>query len=337
MSFLYPITTLSFAYPIVFLLPIVALMAVLIRENKSRAIHHPQVRFLRGISPSIRLRIMRPARRLLSFLIVILLTIAAARPQRVTVLNELRDSRNIMLAVDVSKSMTVEDFGDSFGRISRMEAVKRVVADFVRARTDDRLGLVVFGSNAYLQAPLTMDHSIIESLIQRISAGMAGDGTAIGDGLGVSLKRIEELPSEARAIVLITDGVSNSGKVSPLQAAKIAADLKIKVHTVGIGSDSSVVVRGPGGFFSSRMIQQGEFDEATLKKIAELTGGVYFHAKDFEGLKQIYAEIDKLESTESEEPSRQKVEEFFAMYAVAALFIYSIYLLVTCTIFSRIP
>ncbi|MBN8548035.1 MAG: VWA domain-containing protein [Deltaproteobacteria bacterium] len=336
MSLLYPLLTLSFAYPWAFLFPVMLSYFLMVRRRPAQAVLTPSASLLEGATPSLRLRLRTPILGILSFLFVIFLSIAAARPQKLTMLNSPYEARNIMLSIDISRSMSTDDFASKRGNISRMQGVKTVVSQFVTERGEDRIGLVVFGSSAFLQSPLTLDHKLLSEIVDHLEVGLAGDGTAIGDGLGLSLKRIQDLPGESKAVILLTDGVSNSGHVNPIKAAKVAKDLGVKVHTIGIGS-ADTIGSLQGGFFSGQLRAQAEFDEATLKEIANITGGVYFNAGSIDGLTKVYDQIDRLDRTDAEEPQRQVVEEYFVEYAAAAFVCYLLYLLLARSVFLKVP
>lgn len=241
-----------------------------------------------------------------------------------------------MLAIDISGSMRSRDFKTLLGRTSRLQAVKEVLSRFIADRTKDRLGLVVFGTNAFLQSPLTSDHSFLIDMISRLEVGMAGEDTAIGDGIGLSIKRIEDVPGETKAIILLTDGVNRTGQVSPIKAASVARDLGIKIHTVGIGSEDSAAGSSQG-YFPFFQTQGMEFDEETLKKIAEITGGIYFNASSLERLQEVYQEIDKLETTEQDDPGTEVRDELFAAALFYALPFYLLLLLLSRTILLKVP
>lgn len=263
-----------------------------------------------------------------------MLAIAAARPRMLLIHEQKYLGRDLILTLDVSGSMKEYDFKAPGSRtLTRLDAVKLVVSEFVKERIGDRIGLVIFGSHSYVQAPLTSDHGLLVQLINLLRVGVAGDGTAIGDGLGTSLNRLKDIEGSSKAIILLTDGANNSGQVNPLQAAKIAKQLDIKIHTIGIGSGRS---RRQGSLSSIRGAQ-AEFDEPMLKEIASLTGGVYFNAKDLEGLKRVYDEIDSLENRATDEPQRQDFQELFAPYAFAAGCFLVLYLLLSETIYRKIP
>ena len=326
-----------YAYPWVALVPILGLFIFLFQRKEAVAVLSPHIGVYSSLPVSWRVRLRTPVLGLLGTVFICCLLISAARPQKITIMQLPEESRNILLALDISRSMSARDFRAGSGYASRLDAVKEVVSEFVKSRPYDRIGLVVFGSQAYLQAPLTLDHPIIEQILKRLRVGLAGDGTAIGDGLGLSVKRIESFKGDSRSIVLLTDGVSNSGKVNPLKAAKVAKNLGIKVHTIGIGSNQPVSLQLGRGFFGGRSVNRVEYDEITLKEIADITGGVFFNASSLEGLSDVYQEIDKLETTSREEPTRERIEEFFAKYLSISLIAYLSYLALSTTIFSRIP
>jgi len=338
MNFLYPILTMSFSYPAVLAMPFIFLFFSMLNKRKlSKGISYPQVLHLKALKPTLRLRLRAPVLMTLSALCIIFLSLAAARPQKVSNLFIPQESRNIMLAIDLSGSMRAHDFRSDSGNISRIEGVKRVITKFLAQRSMDRIGAVVFGSDAYLLSPLTFDHQLISELVEGLEIGVAGDATAIGDGLGLSIKRLRDLEGHSKAIILLTDGANNAGQINPMQAAQVAQRLGIKVHTIGMGSDQPIVQRLPGSMFSSREALEPEYDEEALKAIAELTGGIYFNAHSLEMLRDVYDEIDKLEKAPTEESSAVIVEELFSQYALAALICYFIYLLLVNSIFMKLP
>lgn len=337
MNILYAITTLSFAYPLVLFAPMVYLFIRMVRPSGSEAAAFPKIDALRAISPTLRLRLRRPTLGFLAGLFIVSLALGAARPQKITIVEAPHESRNLMLALDISRSMGTRDFLSGYKKLSRLSAVKQVLAQFITARKHDRLGIVVFGNTAYLQSPLTLDHELLNQLIRQLEVGIAGNGTAIGDGLGLSLKRLQEIAGETKAVILLTDGVSNAGQVNPIKAAKVAKDLGIKVHTIGIGSKDPVKVRVQTGSFSHAIVNRIEFDEKTLKEIASITGGVYFNAEDLKELETVYQEIDRLERSKRDEPAREVVQELFMPYAILALVSYLLYLLLSNSVFMKVP
>lgn len=233
-------------------------------------------------------------------LALILLILALARPQWGTEEVEITtEGINIVLAVDLSESMAALDFKRDGKVIDRLEAAKGVVEAFVAKRQGDRIGLVVFGSSAYTQLPLTRDYNTIVSILERLRIGAAGKQTAIGDAVGISLKRLADIESRSNVVILLTDGRSNAGDISPETAADIARSKGIKVYTIGVGSRGEAPFLVTDPLFGKRYVyQRVDIDEETLKNIAEKTSGRYFRAEDTQGLQEIYDTIDQLEKTE---------------------------------------
>jgi Ca-activated chloride channel family protein len=253
------------------------------------------------------------------------------------VVQQERASRNIVLVVDASNSMSARDFPTSLGQTTRMEGLKATVAEYVRTRSRDRIALVVFGNTAYLQSPLTSDTTLVEDLVKSIQPRMAGDGTAIGDGLGLALKRLREVKEGTKAIILMTDGVNTAGQVSPIKAAHIAKDLGIQIHTIGIGTGAAPILNQPlGGMLGAPLGPMADFDEKTLKEIATMTGGSYFNASSQEGIRAVYKEIEKLTETEEEQPDKTIVEELYAPFVAIALVAYLLGVLLAATYFMKV-
>lgn len=226
----------------------------------------------------------------------ILLVVAAARPQWVGESIQLpTEGRDLLLAVDISGSMETADMTIDNKQLRRIDAVKFVVGDFVERRENDRLGLILFGSQAYLQAPLTFDRATVGKLLQEAELGFAGQKTAIGDAIGLAIKRLRDRPAKSRVLILLTDGANTAGEVDPKQAADLAAIAGIKIYTVGVGADEMVQET----FFGRRRVNpSADLDETTLSYIAEQTGGRYFRAKGPEDLIRIYQKLDELEPIE---------------------------------------
>ena len=223
----------------------------------------------------------------------LLLVIAAARPVWLGEPIELPVSgRDLMLAVDLSGSMQTRDFVIDGKAVSRLTAIKKIAGDFIKRRVGDRIGLILFGSKAYVQAPLTFDRSTVNTLLQQSAIGLAGDQTAIGDAIGLAVKRLAQHPHGNKVLILLTDGGNDAGEVSPLEAAKLAAQAGMTIYTIGVGADEMLV----HSFFGTQRINpSSDLDEKTLRAIAAITGGRYFRASDSEGLNRIYAILDKLQ------------------------------------------
>jgi Ca-activated chloride channel family protein len=241
-------------------------------------------------------------RTLSVWLLWLLLLLAAARPTWVGEPIELpKSGRDLMLAVDISGSMRIEDMQVGESLISRVESVKHVATDFISHRTGDRVGLILFGSNAYVQSPLSFDTATVKRFLAEAQIGFAGEETAIGDAIGLAVKRLKERPAESRVLVLLTDGQDTASAVKPLDAAQLAAKLGIRIHTIAIGADVLTLPGLFGSRFGSRQVNpSAELDEVTMQKIAQLTGGEYFRARDPQELARIYQLIDQLEPVEQE-------------------------------------
>jgi Ca-activated chloride channel homolog len=254
------------------------------------------------------------ARLALATLAWLLLVLAAARPQHVGDTIRLPvTGRSIMLAVDLSGSMQTPDMRSGDDAVSRLTAVKAVAGDFIQRRAGDRLGLILFGDQAYLQAPLTLDRRTVLTLLDEAQIGLAGQQTAIGDAIGLAIKRLHDEPEGNRVLILLTDGASNSGTVSPLKAADLAAQEGVRIYTIGVGADPASsplgLMRGGGD----------DLDEGALQAIAQKTGGEYFRASDVASLKKIYALIDKIEPRSKDEQSWRPVDELYLWPLGAAL------------------
>ncbi|WP_150047460.1 vWA domain-containing protein [Methylomonas rhizoryzae] len=249
----------------------------------------------------------------------ICLVVAATRPQWLGEPLELAVSgRDLMLAVDVSGSMEEKDFVINDKRYDRLTATKYVVSDFVQRRVGDRIGLVLFGTRAYLHVPLTFDRKTVETLLNEAFIGITEDDpqTSIGDAIGLAVKRLENEKSESRVLILLTDGANTAGELTPLKAAEIAARHHLKIYTVGIGADEMLV----RSLFGTRRVNpSADLDEKTLQAIANTTGGRYFRARNTEELEQIYSLLDQLEPVEKDKQFfRPRTDLFYWPLAAAA-------------------
>lgn len=252
-----------------------------------------------------------------SLLWLALLT-ALARPHIVGDVVELPTSgRDLMLAIDISGSMDIEDMQWQSRPVNRLFTVKKVLNDFVSQRQGDRLGLVLFGSQAYLQAPLTFDWQTVQTLMNEAQIGLAGKKTAIGDAIGLTIKRLQSNPEQSRVVILLTDGANTAGEVEPLKAAELAKQSKVKIYTIGLGADAMEV----SSFFGTRQVNPSrDLDESTLQKMADITGGHYFRARDSKELEQIYSMIDQLEPTEKDpEIFRPQINIYYWPLAMALI------------------
>lgn len=244
------------------------------------------------------------------------LVLTVARPQQLgEPLGVPITGRDLMLCIDISGSMNEADLYSGNSRATRMSVVKYVASDFISRREGDRIGLIMFGTNAYVQSPLTHDHETVQHFLDEARVGLAGRSTAIGDAIGLGVKRLRDRPAEARVLVLLTDGENSEGAVDPLEAARLAADNDIRVHTIGVGSDAG------GGLLGRALgMRNSELDEQTLLAIANATGGQYFRARDQQELERIYQEIDRLEPTQGDDVAFRPLKELFAWPLTIALF-----------------
>jgi len=238
------------------------------------------------------------------------LVLACMRPQWMgEPIEQAISGRDLMLAIDLSGSMEEQDFMIEQQRVNRLTATKYVAAQFIERRAGDRLGLILFGTQAYLQTPLTFDRKTVTTLLNESALGLAGENTAIGDAIGLAVKRLKKQKTESRVLVLLTDGANTAGEITPIKAAELAAEYNLKIYTIGIGADEMVV----RSFFGSRKVNPSrDLDEKTLIAIAEKTGGKYFRARNTDELEQIYHLLDALEPVEKEKLFfRPKTELYF--------------------------
>jgi len=312
---------LEFAWPwLLITLPLPLLVALSLPRAQASPPAALRVPFYAALTQSL----ARPARHrsrlyvLLAAIAWLFLVLAAARPQWIgETLHLPVNGRSLMLAVDISGSMQTEDMLIDGRQVMRLTAVKHVAADFIGQRTGDQLGLILFGDQAYLQAPLTFDRHTVSTLLDEAAIGLAGKSTAIGDAIGLAIKRLREQPQQNRVLILLTDGANTAGSVEPLKAADLAASEAVRIYTIGIGADS-MLVRTP---FGTRRVASSDLDEATLQAIADKTGGRYFRARDTESLQEIYALLDAMEPVSEDDQSYRPVDELYAWPLGGALLI----------------
>jgi len=268
-----------------------------------------------------------------------LLVLALMRPQKGIEETKIKtEGIDIVLAVDVSGSMLAEDFVLNGERKNRLEAVKEVVRDFIKKRSNDRIGLVVFAGQAYMQCPLTLDYGVLLKFLDKIDIGMIEDGTAVGDGLATALARLKDIESKSKVVILLTDGVNNAGQIDPTNAAGLAHALGVKVYTIGAGSKGKVPYPAQD-FFGNKIYQWViiDVDDESLRKIADETGGKYFRATDTKKLQEIYNEIDHLERTKMEVTSYGDYKELFIPFVLIALLLMIIEVTLRYTVLRTLP
>lgn len=246
-----------------------------------------------------------------------LLVIACSRPQWLgEPIEQSVSGRDLMLAVDLSGSMEEQDFKINDQPVDRLTAAKWVAGKFINRRVGDRIGLILFGTQAYLQTPLTFDRKTVMTLLNESALGLAGENTAIGDAIGLAVKRLGDQPANSRVLILMTDGANTAGEISPLKAAELAAAKQLKIYTIGIGADEMII----RSFFGKRKVNpSADLDEKTLIKIAESTGGRYYRARNAEELENIYMRLDELEPVAKDRQYFRPHNELFYWPLSAAL------------------
>jgi Ca-activated chloride channel family protein len=290
------------------------------RRPARAAVRYPSLAVLRAVTPAggARRRWLLGALRVL---VLACLVFALARPQRGNEETRVRrEGVDIVLAVDVSGSMLAEDFTLEGARANRLAAVKAVVREFVEARPDDRIGLVLFAGRPYTQCPLTLDHGWLVQNLARAEVGMIEDGTAVGSAVATAVNRLRASTAPSKFVVLLTDGQSNAGRVSPRTAAEAAAALGIKIYTVGAGT-RGMAPYPARDLFGNKVYRPMpvDIDEATLQEIARETGARYFRATDTDSLRAVYGEIDRSEKAPFEAPQFLDWRELYAWLAWPAL------------------
>lgn len=276
---------------------------------------------------------LKYSRRSLSLWVIWLCAVlAAANPQWIgEPISMANSGRDLLMAVDISGSMKIEDMQDQGRPINRLVAIKKVVGNFVETRKTDRFGLILFGTQAYLQAPLTYDLQTVNTLLQETEIGFAGENTAIGDAIGLAVKRLRARADAQRVLIVLTDGANTAGELQPLRAAELAQQEKIKIYTIGFGADEMIV---NDGFFGARKVNPSQdLDEETMRSIAEKTGGQYFRARNIEELNEIHAELNRLEPVESEQEMFRPVKDLF--YWPLAISLLLSFIWATSTLLNR--
>lgn len=308
------------------------------RRGRAAALGFSSVALAREVARDVRSRWGRwlPLARTLALAGGIL---ALARPQIAHAHVETKASGvDLVLALDVSGSMSSLDFKRDDKPVSRLDVVKSVVGEFIGARPNDRIAMIAFAGRPYLVSPLTLDHDWLIDNLDRVRIGTVEDGTAIGSALGAAVNRLRDQPAKSKVVVLLTDGVNNAGSVQPELAAEAAKALGVRVYTIGVGvrGEAPMPVTEDDG--TTRLVMtKVDVDEATLRKIADTTGGKYFRATDTDSLRQIYASIDKMEKTTHAVRSYETHEERFAWFLFPAACLLALELGLGLTRFRRVP
>ena len=332
---------MAFAHPyfllLLLLLPLLAWLKG--RRGSSPAFLYSSVKLVEGLT-NVRRSRAGAFLAALRWIALALLIVALAQPRLANSHTEVKASGiDIVCALDMSGSMISEDFVVNGQRVNRFNMARSVLKSFIDQRPDDRIGLVVFAAQAFIAAPLTLDHDYLQENLDRLEIGtINSDATAIGDALTTAVNRLRGLKAKSKIIILATDGQNNSGKVDPLMVADAAAALGVKIYTVGIGEQGSAPM--PVFMGGQKVGYQNvpvDVDEETLQKIADRTGGKYYRADNAEKFRQIYAEIDKLEKTEAVINKFTQYQELFPWLAAGGLAILLLELALGQTVFRRLP
>ncbi len=323
---------MTFAHPYLLLLLLLLPLLAWLKGRRGRppAFLYSSVKLVEGLTRARRSR-AGAFLAALRWLVLALFIVALAQPRLTRSQTTVKASGiDIVCALDLSGSMNTEDYAVNGGRVSRFNMAKPVLEEFIEGRPNDRIGLVVFAAQAFIAAPLTLDHDYLLENIDRLGIGsINSDATAIGDGIITALNRLRDLKAKSKIIVLMTDGGNNSGKIDPITATKAAQALGVKIYTIGLGNREIVQAMGlPPGYLP---------DEDTLQQIAQMTGGRYFRADNSEKFKSIYAEIDKLEKTDAIINKYTQFKELFPWFVSCGLVLLLIELALGQTAYRRLP
>ena len=319
----------TFAYPYVLIglviIPFMIFWYFFKSKKKIPVINYSNTEIFNELKPTLKER-LKDVPFILRIIAIALLIIAAARPQTFSSgENIYTEGIDVAMVLDISGSMLAEDF-----KPNRLEAAKNVIDEFVSGRTTDKIGLVIFAKESFTQCPLTIDYQVLRGLLTEIKSGMIEDGTAIGNAIANGVNRLKESSAKSKVLILLTDGVNNSGEIDPITAAQIARQFNIRIYTVGVGTVGQAPYPFDTPFGKRYQMVPVEIDEEVLKNVADITGGKYFRATGNKKLEEIYQEIDKLEKTKVEITSYRQATELFYSWALLGLL-----LLITENILSR--
>lgn len=308
--------------------------------HRRSSVRYSDLGLLKRLATSRTVRLRRVV-EMLRVITVGLLIMAMARPQTGRKHTEVRtEGVDIVLVLDTSGSMQALDLDAEQPinrRRNRLQVAKEVVEEFVRSRRDDQIGLVVFGGEAFTQCPLTLDHGILATFLERLEIGMAGDATAIGSAIGTAVKRLRDSAAKSKVIILLTDGRNNAGSLSPSKAAEIARTFDIKIYAIGAGTRGKAPFVVDSFFGKQVVYEDVEIDDAALESIASVTGGQYFRAEDNKALRTIYERIDEMEKTEIETDTYMEYNERFRLFLLPALAVLLLEIVLLGTRFRKLP
>jgi Ca-activated chloride channel family protein len=314
------------------LIPLMAFWYWRTGRKKSSAITYSSLKIFKSWSPNLKER-LRHSTVILRLLALSLFIVAMARPQSYSSgENIYSEGIDIVMLLDISGSMLAEDFHPN-----RIEAAKNVIDEFIRGRTSDRIGLVVFARESFTQCPLTIDYPVLRGLLKDIKSGMIEDGTAIGNAIANGVNRLKDSKAKSKVMILLTDGVNNAGEVDPLTAAQIAKTFGIRIYTIGVGTIGNAPYPFQTPYGIRYQMVPVEIDEGVLQQIASVTNGKYFRATNNKKLEDIYKEIDKLEKSKIEVTSYRNAKELFYGWLGGGLFLFLFEVGLSKTIFRKIP
>lgn len=308
------------------------------RRGPVAAVEFSDVGLARDVARASRSR-LGFIRGLMPILAAALLIVGLARPQRVQSRTEVTaNGIDIVLGLDVSGSMQALDFLVNKQRVNRIQVVKSVVAKFIDERPDDRIGMIAFAGSPYLVSPITLDHGWLHQNLERVNVGATDDGTAIGSAIAASVNHLRTTAGKSKVVILLTDGMNNTGKISPLAAAEAAKALGVKIYTIGVGvrGKAPIPVHDEAGHVHVIMAEV-DVDEKTLAAVAELTGGKFYRATDTDSLRRIYEEINHYEKSAQTEQKFEQIEEMYRWALIPALALLSLGFLLQHTLLRRLP
>lgn len=318
---------IHFEWPLLFaLLPLPLLVYWLPTKNKSEVVPLKMPVLLDGINTTTAATSNKRTSLILLSIVWSLLVVASTRPQWLgEAVNIPSEGREMMIAVDLSRSMQVEDMSLNGRNVNRLDMLKVLLGDFIERRTGDRLGLILFADDAYMQTPMTFDRKTVQQMLNETVLGLVGDRTAIGDAIALSVKRFNEAEDSNRVLLLLTDGQNTTGKVTPEEALELAIANNITIYSIGIGADVMI----QNSLFGQRKVNpSSDLDEKSLKNMAEKTNGQYFRARSSADLAKIYELLDTFEPVEQEQKQMRPLTALFYWPLGAALFLCFIYLIV---------
>jgi Ca-activated chloride channel family protein len=303
-------------------------------KTREASIIFSDISIPKNIRPGFRVKYRRTP-MILRMLAIFIFILALARPQAGQKEEEIiTEGIDIMLTLDISGSMKAEDFAPQ----NRLGAAKDVLRDFIKSRRNDRIGLVVFSRYSFTQCPLTLDYGTLLELLDKVDIGMIEDGTAIGMAITNAVNRLRDSAVKTKIIALLTDGVNNAGKIDPLTASKAAKALGIRIYTIGAGKPGGAMYPVEDPIFGKRYVRiDTEIDETLLKNIADETGGLYFRAKDKEGLAEIYKTIGRLEKTKIETKEYANYTELAGVFMLPGFLLLILEIILGNTLFRKIP